>query len=284
VAVFAGAVAVAYAPWAVLSVESMRRWGGQASFSATYLLTGNAGLEHLVKLGFGAVSLAIGESFLAVSLLLAPVVWLLVWRGARSKLFPAAWIGVAAVIGYLGVSRWVSYPFVPARLLWLLPFVCLAAAAGADGRRWIAALLLLSHAVSIALYFRRENFLNLGYVAPVREIVEAFNRSAGPEDVILLDPYNTDFLAIAAGLSGRTPYVVLDGRPPLPPARTYAIVRNTHDASPGGTTSLAEEEACAGRVRHETLLNPYAPWQRLVLRAMGRPETHFYRLTTCSSR
>ena len=63
VAAFAAAVAVAYAPWALLSVESMRRWGGQASFSATYMLTGSPILEHFVKLGFGAVSLAIGETF-----------------------------------------------------------------------------------------------------------------------------------------------------------------------------------------------------------------------------
>lgn len=281
VALFAGAAALAYAPWAVLSLDAMRRWAGQTSFSSTYTITGSAALEHLVKLGFGATSLAIGESFLAVSLPLAPVVWLLAVRGAREKLFPAAWIAVAAAIGYLGVSRWVSYPFVPARLLWLLPFLCLAAAAGLGRKRWLAALLLLSHAISIGLYFRRENFLNLGYVAPLPEIVATLNRDAGPDDVILLDAYNTDFPAIVAGLSGRTPHIVLEGRRAIPPASTVWIVRNTSDASPGGTTSAAEAEACAGRSRRDTLLDPYAPWQQAVLKKLGRPQTHFYRLTAC---
>jgi uncharacterized membrane protein len=82
-AIFAAAAAAAYAPWAALSADALRRWGAQASFSATYMVTGNAALEHLVKLAFGATSLAIGESLLAVSLLLVPVVWLLAVRGAR---------------------------------------------------------------------------------------------------------------------------------------------------------------------------------------------------------
>jgi hypothetical protein len=280
-ALFAVASAAAYAPWAALSVESMRRFGAQTSFSAKYAVTGSLMLEHLLKLGFGGVSLAIGESFAAASLLLVPVVWLLAVRGLRTGVFPAAWIALAAAIGYVGVSRWVSYPFVPARLLWLLPFLCLAVAAGAGRRRWIAVALLVSHALSIALYFRRENFLNLGYVAPLPEIVATLNREAGPEDAILLDPYNTDFAVIVAGLSGETSYVVLDGRPPLPRARTYWIVRNTHDASPGATTSAAESRACAGRERRDTLLDPYAPWQRFVLARLGEPQTHFYRLTSC---
>ena len=114
------------------SIDSMRRFGEQGSFAARYTVTGNALLEHLLKLGFGATSLAIGESFLAVSLALVPVVWLLAAKGIRENLFPTVWIAIAAAAGYLGVSHWVSYPFVPARLLWLLPFLCLAAASGAS--------------------------------------------------------------------------------------------------------------------------------------------------------
>ena len=90
------------------------------------------------------------------------------------------------------------------------------------------------------------------------------------------------YTVIAAGLSGDTPYVVLDGRPALPPARTYWIVRNTRDASPDRTTSAAEAEACAGRSRHDTLLTPYAPWQRAILAALGQRQTHYYQMTTCS--
>jgi hypothetical protein len=281
VALFTAAVAAAYAPWAVLSWDAIGRWGAQASFSGTYTLTGSAALEHALKLGFGAVSLAIGESFLAASIVAAPVVWWLAWRGSVKGMFPVAWIAAAAVIGYIGVARWVSYAFVPARLLWLLPFVCLAAAAGVGKRRRLAAAILVSYGTSIALYYRRENFLNLGYVAPIREIAATLNAEASEDDVILLDAYNTDFQAIAALLSGGTSYVVLEGRPAIPRARAVWIVRNTRDASPGGTTSAVEAEACAGRARSDTLLLPYARWQRVVLRAMGSPLTHYYRLTVC---
>ena len=280
-ALFGAAVAAAYAPWAVLSLDALSRWTVQKSYAATYAISGNAALEHVVKLGLGATSLAIGESFFAVSLLLVPVILFLAARGLRAGLFPAVWVGVAALAGYVVVSRWVSYAFVPARLLWLLPFLCLAVAAGVGRRRWLGALILVAHLSSAVLYFRRENFLNPGYAVPLREIVATLNAEAQPGDVILLDPYNTDYQVIVAGLSSRTPYVVLSGRPAIPPARAVWIVRNTRDASPGGTTSATEAEACAGRSRSDTLLLAYAPWQRLVLRAAGRPQTHFYRLTVC---
>lgn len=280
-ALFAAAVAAAYAPWAMLSADAFRRWGSQASFSATYRLTGSDVLEHGLKAAFAAVSLTIGESFLAASLLLVPLALWLALRGARAGLFPLGWIAVATVIGYAGVARWVSYAFVPARLLWLLPFVCLATAAGAGRRRWLGALILFSYGTSIALYFRRENFLNLGYVAPIREVAAVLNAEAGAEDAILLDPYNTDYQAIGELLTGRTPVIVLEGAPVVPRAAAVWIVRNTRDASPGGATSAVEDAACAGRARIDRQLLPFAPWQRAVLRALGRPLTHYYRLTVC---
>lgn len=282
-AAFAAIAAAAYAPWAALSIDALRRWGGQASYSATYALSGNAAIENLLKMAFGATSLTVGESVLPLSLLLVPVVLWLAAAGLRAKLFPAPMVGAAAAIGYVGVARWVSYAFIPARLLWLLPFLCLAVAAGIGRRRYLGAVILLSYLISTVLYFRRDHFLNLGYVAPLPEIVATLNRDAQPNDVILLDPYNTDYQVILAGLSGRVPYVVLDGRSPVPAASTVWIVRNTNDASPGHTTSAAEAAACDGRPRRDTLLDPYAPWQRVVLRTMGRPLTHFYRLTACGA-
>jgi hypothetical protein len=195
----------------------------------------------------------------------------------------------AALVGYIGVARLLSYPFMPARLLWLLPFVCLAVAAGVERvrRPWLGVVLLVSYGTSIALYFRRENFLNLGYVAPLREVVATVNAEAGAGDLILIDPYNTDFQVIQAGLSGRTPSVVLypegvaDARRRIGSARTVWVVRNTRDASPEGATSRIEAEACANRVLSRTEYDPYAPWQQFVLHKVGIPLTHFYQLTVC---
>jgi hypothetical protein len=293
---FVAAIAAAYAPWALALRDALGRWGTQTMFAATYSITGNLALEHAVKLGFAFVSLTIGESFLGVSLLVAPVVGLLAIRGVRTAEFPVRLLGflaIAGCLGYIGVSRWVSYAFTPARLIWLLPFLNMAAALGVSSierpvlRRALAAAILLSYTTSIALYFRRENFLNLGYVAPLPEIAATLNRDAQPGDLILVDPYNTDFLALAPSLSGQTPVIRLErqglaeARKRIPLAGTVWIVRNTRDASPGRTTTAIQSEACAGRPERDTLLDPYAPWQRVVLRMAGMPLTHFYEVSVC---
>jgi len=297
-AVFTCAVGLGYLPWAATMIQALNRWQHASNLAAKYSLTGNIVLEQIIKIGFGLVSLTIGESFLAFSLLLVPVILLLVAKGARtpefSRYFPSL-IAVSALAGYIGVSRWASYPFIPARLLWLLPFVSLSLALGIShlnklSLRWAAALvILLSYASSIAMYFRRENFLNLGYAAPLPEIAGTLNRDAQPSDLILMDGYNTDSQVLSAYLSGRTPYLVLDpknlaeARQRIPAAATVWIARNTRDISPGHSTTEIQTEACAGRAEHDLLLEPYARWQQAAMNIIGiRPAlTHFYQLTEC---
>lgn len=297
---FLFAVALGFAPWLITLADAVRRWGQAAGFSAKYAITGNPVLEHIAKIAFGLVSMTIGESFLALSLVLTPVILLLAVVGVVGARTPAfsrqfiALIAVAAVIGYVGVSRWVSYPFIPARLLWLLPFLSLSVALGISHlngltvRYGVILVILLSYVSSSMMYFRRENFLNLGYAAPLPEIAATLNREAQPEDLILMDAYNTDFQALSRLLSGRTPYIILDrsgvsdARPRIRSAATVWIVRNTRDSSPGHTTTAVQAEACAGRPERDTLLEPYAPWQQAAMKIAGFPPlTHFYQLTGC---
>jgi hypothetical protein len=204
-------------------------------------------------------------------------------------------MAMAAVAGYFGVSRWVSYPFIPARLLWLVPALSLLVALGIASLnrrtfRYGAVLaILLSYVSSAFLYFRRENFLNLGYVAPLPEIAALLNREAQPEDLILMDAYNTDYHVLAAQLSGRTPHLVLHqrnlaaARLQLHSAATVWIARNTRDVSPGHITTEVQSEACAGRVERDIRLVPLAPWQRAAAKLAGiePPLTHFYQVTRC---
>jgi hypothetical protein len=234
--------------------------------------------------------------------LLSPVILLLAIWGARKaeyspKYSPSlvAMLSVAAIVGYLGVARWVSYPFIPARLLWLLPFLCVAVTLGIlhlkqpTLRRTILAAIALSYLSSCFLYFRRENYLNLGYAAPLPEIAAMLNRDAEAGDIILVDSYNTDFQALALYLSGRTRMIALDrtnASAALNAARvagTVWVVRNTRDISPGGLTPKTRSEACAGRPERQTLLEPYAPWQKAALSLAGfrPPPTHFYEVTAC---
>ena len=298
VAAFSLAAAAGYFPWAISLVDAAHRWGEAGSFSSSYTLTGSPVLEQFLKLGFGLVSLTIGESFWAVSLFLAPAILLLAVLGARTPEFSrrlAALLAIAACVGYLGVARWVSYPFIPARLLWLLPFLSLAAALGISHLPWppirtaVAGAVLLSYLSSDILYLRRENFLNPGYTAPLPEIAVTLNAKAHPDDLILVDGYNTDFQALQLYLTGPAPVIVLDQRTAstargrVLTARAVWIVRNTRDVSPGHSTTGAQSAACAGRSRRDTLLDPYAPWQRFALKIAGiqpAPE-YFYQLTVC---
>jgi hypothetical protein len=116
------------------------------------------------------------------------------------------------------------------------------------------------------------------------------NTQARRDDLILLDPYNTDSQALRLYLTAPAPVIVLDkdgaaaAKRRLPSAPTVWIVRNTRDISPGHTTSKIEAAACAGRSRRDTLLERYAPWQRAALQASGihpAPE-YFYQFTNCA--
>ncbi len=285
---------VGYLPWLFKFTDALGRWGQAAGFSSRYALTGSSLLEQPIKIGFGVVSLSIGESFPFLALLLAPLVLWLALRGARVCPKPlVAFLAALALVGYLGVSRWVSYPFIPARLLWLLPFLVMVVAIGLTPigrvRWWAAALLLVSTAVSLSFYFTKQNYLNPGYAAPLREIADRLNQQAGPSDLILIDAFNTDGAALQHYLSGRTRSIVLNTGAEqkasllLPAAQTTWIVRNQRDVSPGGVTTTMEDSACQARHRVVSLYEPYAQWQEWLLRRFMAPApTHFYQLTTCT--
>ena len=297
-AAFLAATGAGYAFWGGTLMHALGEWWRARSAASGYAITGSGWLEHGVKLGFGVVSMTIGESFLAVSLALVPVVVALAAMGAKAGEWPrrtGALLAVAAVAGYLGAARWVSYAFVPARLLWMLPYLCMLVAAGIArlDRAWLrggaAALILLSYASSDALYFRRENFLNLGYTAPLPEIVAKLERQARPEDLILVDTHNTDAAVILATLPGWVrrigiePGNVSEVRDRMRSAQAVWMVRNMWDSSPGRITTQVQAEACAGRTQRVTLLEPYAAWQEFALRLAGfRPvPTHFYEVVEC---
>jgi mannosyltransferase len=299
VAAFSLAIGAGYLPWAISLLDALRRWGEAGSFASSYTLTGSLVLEQFLKICFGLISLTIGETFPAVSLLLVPMLVVLAILGLRTPEFSrqfAILLAIAAGVAYLGVSRWVSFPFLPARLLWLLPFLCLAIGLGilhlrvAPVRNGLLLVVLLSYVTSDVLYFRRQDFLNPGYAAPLREIAATLNARALREDLILVDPYNTDPQAMRVYLTASAPVIVLDAGgvsqswERIRSARTVWIVRNTRDISPGHTTSDVEAAACAGRSRRDTLLEPYAPWQQVALSVAGiHPvPNYFYQFTRCT--
>jgi len=298
-ALLTGAVLFLYAPWLWVLAYALSRWRSAPDFSSNYTLTGWWVTEQFVKIGFGWTSLAIGESFPAASLALTVFLLLLLALAVRHMgiLHSAAGLAVAiaAILGYVAVSRWVSYPFTPARLLWLLPFLVIAWTAGFDAlrpasARWMFfSALLLSHLISISYYFQKRDYLNPGYSAPLREIAARINSASGPVDVVLLDAYNTDGLALGRYLKPQISWMVVNAgnesqaRARWSRADSVWVVRNARDISPGRVSARMEEESCLGRVGTAQLWHPYAEWQIMVMRWLDieGPPRAFYRVTHC---
>jgi len=120
------AIAAGYLPWVWRLVASVASWG---SNGRSYTLTGSSVLEVPVKLAYWSMSFVMGEAVpdavLLLGGLLVPLVLVVAWRGAR-RIPEVAWLAAAlGAIGFIGVARWVSYPFVPARMLFVLPIFLL---------------------------------------------------------------------------------------------------------------------------------------------------------------
>ena len=297
-ALFLLAAACGYLPWLLALVSALSNWIHALDFSSNYAFTGSPWLEPFLKLGYACVSLTIGESFHVASLLLAPVILVIMIAGARrfSRISRTlvAMLTIAGAAGFLGVAHWVSYAFVAARLLWMLPFLALAATAGLPRKtsvaRMVTAAVAVSFATSIVFYFDRAGFLDKGYIAPVREIAAHLNAAAKPGDVVLIDAYNTDAAALTFYLGDAAEPIELYRSneetvlQSLQDANTVWIVRNQRDISPQKFTTRMELRACEARKRTQFDYLPYDPWQRAVLGFLKEPETHFYEMVRCSPR
>ena len=267
IAWFYTAMAAACVPWLPAFVGALRNWRTADLFQSQYALTGNLVSEQGLKIASGLTSLTVGESFFPLSLALVPVILVLAWRGYRLRTFGPSlrpFLSVVAAIAYIGAARWVTWPFLAARLLWLLPFLTLALAhgifrSGAIVRRLAAAAILASFASSAALYYRRANYLNLGYTAPLREIANRLKVEASARDMILIDPYGGDRTALQFYLGDSfTSYSVsaetaAQAHTLESPAAVW-LVRTTRDVSPGHVVTAMQSDICHDRQRSDTFL------------------------------
>jgi hypothetical protein len=283
-----GAIVIGYLPWIWRLAASLASWG---SNGRNYTLTGSRVLEVPVKFAYWSMSFVMGEAVpdavLVAGGLLLPLVAAVVWRGAR-RTPEVAWLGAAlGAIGFIGVARWVSYPFVPARMLFVLPFFLLLVAQGAaqgatqgtGGRRWgslaVAAMLLLSLS-GIWCYFQKTGFRNKQYPIPMQEIAGRILRdSPAGESAILVDSTNSDPVALFYALGGQRP-CLRTGMAETPAAltrlladpriRTVWFLRNTHDVSPAELNAQFEARLRPGMT--ETV-HPYEPYTQLERLLMG---------------
>ena len=293
-----GAIAVGYLPWIWRLAASLSSWG---SNGRNYTLTGSRVLEVPVKFAYWSMSFVMGEAVtdavLILGVLALPLVAAVAWQGAR-RCPEVAWLaGALGAIGFMGVARWVSYPFVPARLLFVLPFFLLLVVQGAAPgaaresarTRWsnlaVAAMLLLSLS-GIWCYFQKTGFRNKEYPMPIQEIAAGILRDSRAEDsAILVDSTNSDPVAMMYALDARRP-ILQTGLPETPATlarlladprvHTVWFLRNTHDVSPAGLDARFEAELRARMTESIHPLAPYTPLERYLMGMGGAQEAPRY--------
>jgi hypothetical protein len=297
-----GCAVLAFLPWLPKLVWSLEQWGAHKQ---AYHLSGSGAAEVGLKVAYWSMSFLVGET-LPDWLLVAGAVFgvllaaVLARRRAPGGLPFAGLILVpAAVVGFVGVMRWVSYPFIPARMLFIFA-VLLAAAVERAGRpvagtvpssrrfqaRWLLAGLLLISVCGDWCYFHRIGFRNKEYPMPMAEIAERIRATSNPADAaVLVDSTNSDPIGLRYALGPDFPVLETaekDARKTIatdvadPRIRTVWFLRNTHDVSSGLNEQFAAEITAAGLHKRVWPLQPYTALEKRALRAMGMTDPPAY--------
>jgi len=204
------AIALAYAPWLRTLIET----SGMVARGQPYQVSGNVLIAAAVRVAYTFTAFNFGESIPPWGILLAAgvspaLLWALwkAWR--RTDRVPLLFLAVAG-IAYFGASAWVTFAFLGARLLFLLPFYYLFLLRGLDTRR-IAGLAAYAALVIVACgglgsYYRKRDFLNKGYLVDYAAIAgRVAARSRGEPALVLLDSHVSDagYALHEAGFRGR---------------------------------------------------------------------------------
>jgi hypothetical protein len=277
-----GIVGTGLLPWAVWLAESLQVWGRHGG---GYAAIGGVA-EYGLKVAYWGMSFLAGEAvpdaLLAVALAVAPFCALLLWWGCRRWTSLTAITGIVTVIGFIGVARWVSYPFLPARLLFLLPLILLLLVTGASTRpRFGAAVcgvLLLLFLAGDWCYFHEQGFRNKQYPMPMREIAALIE----PGSLPLVDSTNSDAPALEYVLGPsqpvwRTELPESATRIADPAVRAVWFLRNNHDVSSGSLNAKFEAEL-RSRMRLVSVrkYEPFTPWELRLMHAMGMKDPPLY--------
>ena len=290
-----GAVALFYLPWMATLYFALTR----VSRAEPYHLIPNIVLETGVKFAYWFTSFSFGESFpswaILAGLALAPgVVWLL-WQGKQAGPGWLTLVVLTGAIGYAGAVAWVTFAFIGARLLFLLPFYLLWLLRGRSNSPKLGSavclVMLVVSAGSLTSYFQKEGFLNHGYLVPFREIANHIReRSQARTAVVLIDGYNTDAAPLLAELRGDIPCVEIRGERREARARqeirsdewtTLWFLRRSHDISPDRMISRMEAELASKYEGRRRFFVPFSAADRWALSFLGREDTsgHHYQLT-----
>jgi hypothetical protein len=285
-------LAVLYAPWAPTLISVLRRWhwfGVPLPYEGGSVIS-----DQIVRLAYLFVSFSFGETFTTVSLLLSvaltPVVIYALWRtGTRP-----AWLLIVVMatgIAWIGVSRFEQFVFMPAHLLFVLPFFLILILRHMNPMAFAA--LLVIYAAADYAYFTRSGFLVKPYAAPYKEMADIIREgSRGQNAIVAVDTYGSSSRSLLNHL-GDSVWVILltdeaSAREVLAAARSEPsrpsiiwLWRRTRDTSPGSFISKLEQNLSAAReVRRREFVAYSLPERcaRRLLRGPRQPE-YYYRLS-----
>lgn len=277
-------IGLAFAPWLPRFTGAVVR----VAQNSGYHVVGRVA-DSALALAYTLVSFSVGESLwpwmFAALLVLAPVLGAVLLRGVREAPGWLAFVAPTAVIAFIGAYQWVSYAFVAARVLFLLPFYLLLLVHGARvwtglGTTVCAGLALLSLG-GITAYVEQSGFLNKAYVLPTAAIASAIRAGSvdGPPTVIL-DQHSCDLSAVGALLppGARTLYMQdrssveqATGLSTEPGLHQVWFVHSRHDISPEHWNDLVTDAFAKRFSLRRTEFVPYSALDRWLMRLAGWP-------------
>ena len=279
---------IVYAPCLLALRDAFTSW---RSHEDLYSLAATRAGDQILKIAYWFGSFSFGETMpvpvVIAALAVAPPVGWMLWRGLRSAQEWLPLAAVSAVIGFLGATRWVTYPFMPARMLFWFPFFLLLVIRGRE--RWpragaaACAAMAVMGLASFTSYYRKADFLNKGYAAPFDEMAALVNHDTTPGALVAIESFNADAIPLRARLTRQDNVVILHSPRSFDmvsasDAPVVWYIRNGHDTSPGGRIRRLEADLERKYSVRRHLFEPYSSLELLAIRFLGWPDqpTHAY--------
>lgn len=281
-------IGLAYTPWLSVFGNAL----GRVSEREVYALSGAGWSEHLLRVAYTAVSFTMGEAHTMLSLVLGAAaavgIVYLAYTALPDSPFSISTVGAAGVVAYLGAASWVSFPFMPARLLFLFPFLLLLVV---SSRRRTAPVILAAAAGLFALadqqYFLKLGYLNKGYLIPFGEIARMIESESDPvRTLVLADSANSDPAPLQAALPESFELWIASGRPELElagarieesPPEIIWYLRTSRDVTPRRLHERFEESLAERYAPTPHRYLPYSAIDQAALSLLGAtpPSHHF---------
>jgi hypothetical protein len=211
------------------------------------------------------------------------VPWLFVSgiRLRRGWLWPALF---ATTIAFLDATRWVSFPFMGARLLFLLPLLLVAVAAGITTKHRLGTILgVILFTVNLAgvgTYYEATDLLNPAYLVPSQRIANKIALHSRSEDTaVWIDALNFDGTTLEYYLPKNfrvrwlaSPESVSAARAELDAGAIHHVwfVRSSHDVSPDHVFEKLESQMTGTWSQHALYdYVPFSPVHLEILRVLA---------------